>query len=263
MTRILLVLSLLLSTTVFSQSYTVDLTDQQTIRLAELLWKNEGAGKVENLTVWNKNEAFPSFGIGHFIWYPTTNKGPYVEQFPALVKYLSEKGELIPNWLLKAKYAPWENREAFYRAFDETQLITLRELLQKSTSLQVRFIIQRLEKGIPAILQASSETEKVKINKSISTLIASPEGVFVLLDYINFKGEGISQTEQYQGYGWGLKQVLLAMPDNSQDPLLSFALAADEILTRRVKNATQSEIHWLKGWRIRVHQYATLNVIPN
>ena len=53
-----------------AQSYSISLSNQQNNALAQLVWKNEGAGLIDNLTVWNKNEAFPSLGIGHFIWYP-------------------------------------------------------------------------------------------------------------------------------------------------------------------------------------------------
>ena len=96
------------------------------------------------------------------------------------------------------------------------------------------------------------------MEKNLTALLSTPTGTFVLLDYINFKGEGISDNEQYQGEGWGLKQVLLAMPKKTNNILLSFALAADEVLTRRVKNAPRDETQWLKGWRVRIHKYPTL-----
>jgi len=243
-----------------AQSYSISLSNQQNSSLAQLVWKNEGAGLIENLTVWNKNEAFPSLGIGHFIWYPSKEKGPYIEQFPELIAYLVENGVVIPNWLLTAKVAPWKNREAFYNDFNNSQLNELRVLLKETMSLQAKFITQRLEKGIPAILQASSEFEQNQIKKQLAALTATPEGIFILLDYINFKGEGISEKERYQGEGWGLKQVLLAMPEQTNNILLSFALSADEVLTRRVKNAPKNELNWLKGWRVRVHKYPKLNI---
>ncbi|MEL0629838.1 hypothetical protein [Psychromonas aquatilis] len=246
--------------TVAAQPYDIQLTKSQTATLASLIWKNEGAGKKQFLTVWNKNEAFPSMGIGHFIWYPTEDKGPYIEQFPTMIAFLSENGVQIPSWLQNAKTAPWKSREAFYQQFDQAELTELRDLLAKTTSLQAEFITQRLEKGIPAILEASNEEQQVIIKRNLDTLITTPEGIFVLLDYINFKGEGVSAKEQYQGYGWGLKQVLLAMPEKTSNSLLSFALAADEILTRRVKNAPKNELNWLKGWRVRIHKYPNLDI---
>ncbi|TEW52880.1 hypothetical protein [Psychromonas algicola] len=261
MLRILLLSSLLFfPLSSIAQSYSISLTNQQNNTLAQLVWKNEGAGLIENLTVWNKNEAFPSLGIGHFIWYPTEQKGPYIEQFPELVAYLVNNNVKVPDWLLTTKVAPWKNREAFYNDFSNSKLSDLRTLLKNTMPLQAKFITQRLEKGIPAILQASSESEQKKIKTQVSALTATPEGIFILLDYINFKGEGISPKERYQGEGWGLKQVLLAMPAQTDNILLSFALSADEVLTRRVKNAPKNELNWLKGWRVRVHKYPTLKI---
>lgn len=36
----------------------------------------------------------------------------------------------------------------------------------------------------------------------------SPNGLYALIDYVNFKGEGTSETERYNGQGWGLLQIL-------------------------------------------------------
>ncbi|WP_236546692.1 hypothetical protein [Psychromonas sp. L1A2] len=243
---------------VSAQNYPINLSDKQTNTLATLIWQNEGAGKTEFLTVWNKKEDFPSLGIGHFIWYPTSKKGPYIEQFPQLLNYLIENNIDVPQWLIETQIAPWKSREMFYDAFESAQLKQLRALLHSTVGLQARFIIKRLERGIPAILKSSNDIQKIKINKNLRLLTSTPEGIFVLLDYVNFKGEGIATNEQYQGYGWGLKQVLLAMPEQSNNVLLSFALAADEMLTRRVKNAPRDEIQWLKGWRVRIHKYPSL-----
>jgi hypothetical protein len=38
------------------------------------VWINECDGTVAGLTSWNGDEAFPSLGIGHFIWYPADNR---------------------------------------------------------------------------------------------------------------------------------------------------------------------------------------------
>ena len=37
--------------------------------IGEKIFRNEAAGKKENLVYWNSGENFPSLGIGHFIWY--------------------------------------------------------------------------------------------------------------------------------------------------------------------------------------------------
>jgi hypothetical protein len=254
----LLLLSLS-SFSLFSAPYTVNLTTEQAKQLGYLIWKNEGQQKIEHLTTWNRGEDFPSLGLGHFIWYPTAEKGPFKEQFPQLVQFMRENDVELPHWLTELKVAPWQSREEFYNVFNEPQLTELRLILSQQLALQVRFIVVRLEKAIPLILEKSTLAEHKIITKNLDRL-KTPEAVFTLLDYVNFKGEGVNEKERYQGEGWGLKQVLLAMPKNYDNPLRSFGLAADEILTRRVKNAPRDEFRWLKGWRLRVHAYQNLTI---
>ncbi|WP_022939811.1 hypothetical protein [Psychromonas hadalis] len=243
----------------FSAPYNVNLSPLQAEQLGLLIWKNEGKQKIQHLTTWNRGEDFPSLGLGHFIWYPTTKKGPFKEQFPQLIQFMSKQGVELPQWLIDAEVAPWKSREQFYAQFDKPPLTQLRRLLSEQLALQVRFIILRLENAIPHIIESSRLAEQKIITRNLQQL-ATPEGIFTLLDYVNFKGEGINEKERYQGEGWGLKQVLLAMPAHYENPLRSFGLAADEMLTRRVKNAPRDEFRWLKGWRARVHSYQNLNL---
>ncbi|MFQ3175970.1 MAG: hypothetical protein ACJAYB_002631 [Psychromonas sp.] len=249
---------LLTSLSAISQVYSIDLTPQQADKLGQLIWKNEGQQKQTNLTSWNENEDFPSLGLGHFIWYPSSEKGPFKEQFPELLQFFQDHGVVLPRWLARSEQAPWKSRAQFYQEFDQPQLTELRLLLNKHFDLQVQFIIKRLETGIPLILLNSNKTEIKVIHYQLARLTILPEGIFALLDYINFKGEGVLSKESYQGQGWGLKQVLLTMPLKYDHALRAFALSADEVLTRRVKNAPNNELHWLKGWRVRVHGYQNI-----
>lgn len=243
-----------------AQAYPIYLTDEQAEALGLLIWKNEGRQKLRHLTTWNRGENFPSLGLGHFIWYPNKEKGRFQEQFPSLLNYFQAHGVQLPQWLDTSKPAPWESREQFYQEFAGEELSGLRIFLSEHLDLQVKFIILRLEKAIPLLLAASAQEQRSRIKSNLALLTATPEGLFTLLDYINFKGEGLSEKERYQGQGWGLKQVLLTMPKEYINPLRAFGLAADEVLTRRVKNAPRDESHWLKGWRIRVHAYQHLTL---
>ncbi|AGH81428.1 hypothetical protein PCNPT3_07450 [Psychromonas sp. CNPT3] len=234
------------------------LNDRQLDVLGALIWENEGSQKIKNLTHWNVGEAFPSLGIGHFIWYPSAQKGPFKEQFPALLNYFKAQGVQLPLWLTTAKYAPWKTREQFYAQFEQSQLEELRTLLSTHIRLQAAFIAQRLTTSIPDIVHSATPAEQLRIKENVQQLMKSPQGVFALLDYVNFKGEGLVISESYQGQAWGLKQVLLTMPMHYQNALRAFSYSADEVLTRRVKNAPKDESRWLKGWRVRIHAYQTL-----
>ncbi|MCW8994404.1 MAG: hypothetical protein OQK77_01180 [Psychromonas sp.] len=261
MSRFIAVFSLFfLSLSVNSQPYYIHLSNQQVEKLGLLIWKNEGQQKLKHLTTWNRGEDFPSLGLGHFIWYPNQQKGRFKEQFPELLSYFEAHGVQLPTWLDGTQPAPWKSREQFYKEFDKEKLRSLRIFLRGHLDLQVRFIMLRLEKAIPQILAACTQEQKNRVKDNLERLTATSQGVFVLLDYINFKGEGLSQQERYQGEGWGVKDVLLAMPKEYQDPLRAFGFAADEVLTRRVKNAPRDESRWLKGWRVRVHAYQHISV---
>lgn len=253
-------ISLFINFSVISQPYQVSLSETQIHDLGKMIWQNEGQQKLQHLTTWNKNEGFPSLGLGHFIWYPNKAKGPFKEQFPELLDFFEQNNVILPLWLKQTKYAPWQSREQFYDQFDDQKLSTLRIFLSEHIDLQTKFIMKRLDNAIPNILASCTEEEKKHINRNLLAMTSSVKGTFALLDYVNFKGEGLSEKEQYQGVKWGLKQVLLNMPEHYVEPVRAFSLSADEILTRRVKNAPRDELPWLKGWRVRLYKYQEIQV---
>ena len=90
-------------------------------------------------------------------------------------------------------------------------------------------------------------------------LARTPQGCYALVDYVNFKGEGVLHTERYQGQGWGLLQVLESMHGTCEAAAVDeFSSAAKAILTRRVRNAPtqRHESRWLTGWIRRVNSYS-------
>jgi hypothetical protein len=96
----------------------------------------------------------------------------------------------------------------------------------------------------------------------IDALASTPGGVYALIDYVNFKGEGLAVTERYNGQGWGLLQVLLAMDDSDGKPALqAFREAAGRILTQRADNAVKEieRQRWLAGWLSRTETYREPN----
>lgn len=231
------------------------LTPQQTAFIGKQIWQNEGLGKVENLTVWNRNEHFPSLGIGHFIWYGKNTPRTFTEQFPQFIAYAKKHNASIPTWLLASPANPWATREAFYADFDSPRMRELRRFLQDTIPLQVAFIVQRMEAALPKMTQQLSPTEAKRVEEQFYRVANQPTGLYALIDYINFKGEGTSAKERYKGEGWGLLQVLLHMDAASPDVMRSFVNSADAVLTRRVANAPRDERQWLAGWRKRLKTY--------
>jgi len=232
----------------------ISLSSQQAGQIGQLIWQNEGAGKVENLTVWNTGEAFPSFGIGHFIWYPADVEKIFTESFPQLLQQLKQSTTL-PDWLDNDNGAPWPSRDVFYAQIDSTEMRQLRQLLQDTVPQQVEFIVLRLQASLPGILDTlPTQSRREHVTTQFYRVARQPTGVYALIDYVNFKGEGISARERYLGQGWGLLQVLETM-DDEQPTLPEFVRAADFVLTRRVQNAPRDESRWLPGWRKRLQTY--------
>ena len=247
-------LAILLLAAAHAASQAAALPDSQALAIGKRIWKNECAGTVSGLTSWNKGEDFASLGIGHFIWYPAGKRGPFEESFPQVVASLSGGGVKVPPWLRGA--CPWQTRAAFMSDFEGARMKQLRALLADTVGMQARFCAQRLELALPKMLAAAPKGDRDRIRANFQRVAAAPLGMYALIDYVNFKGEGTSPAERYNGQGWGLLQALEAMGDGP--PLPAFAKAADQVLTRRVKNSppARNEAKWLPGWRNRIATYA-------
>jgi hypothetical protein len=232
------------------------LTPSDLESIGKRVWQNEAAGKVEGLADWNIGEAFASLGIGHFIWYPPGPKGAFEESFPSLVRFLSERGAPPPEWLKPEMPCPWPDRAAFLKDNNTPKVNGLRQWLASTVPLQSQYLAERLEKALPAMLEALPKERRESVKRSFDSLAATPRGRFALIDYVNFKGEGTKATERYAGTGWGLLQVLEGMPPGGR--AADFAKSAEETLRRRVKNAPSDrhEERWLPGWISRVQAYA-------
>ena len=226
-------------------------------KIGQRIWQNECGGTVAGLTSWNKGEAFGSFGIGHFIWYPKGGRRTYEESFPGLTAFLASRGVPVPPWIL-ARDCPWPNRETFESERASRPMGELRQMLANTIALQGEFAAQRSLRSLPKILAAAPPAQRPLIEGRFRALGASPAGLYCLMDYVNFKGEGTNPAERYQGTGWGLLQVLQNMrgtPNAAQAPG-EFALASRLTLDRRIQLAPKPEAQWRAGWFSRCASYA-------
>ena len=238
----------------------VTLSDPQALEAGKRLWQNECGGRVDGLTSWNQGEDFASLGIGHFIWYAAGRRGSFEESFPRLIAYFSKIGIVLPGWLRADVPCPWPSREAFLADFQGARLTELRALLAHSVAPQARFAAMRLEAALPLMLESLPADQRPAVRQRFEDVLSAPGGVYSLVDYVNFKGEGTKLTERYKGKGWGLLQVLLAMRGDprGRDATREFAASADRVLTQRVSNSPseRGESRWLPGWRARIHSYS-------
>ncbi len=230
--------------------------------IGEKIFKNEAAGKKENLVYWNEGENFPSLGIGHFIWYKQGEPGIFEESFPQLVEFLKSKNVKLPKIMAENKYSPWKDRQELInlktKKIPDTDIEELTNFLYENKDLQIMFIFKRLESSLEKMLAVSNDRENVR--KQFYRVASSPNGLYPLIDYVNFKGEGTNPKERYNGQGWGLLQVLENMKgtETGKSALTEFSNSAKFVLQRRVNNSdpSKNERKWLQGWFNRCNTYA-------
>ena len=235
----------------------IDISPADAQRIGKRIWQNECGGTIFGLTSWNAGENFASLGIGHFIWYPKGQRGPFDESFPKLVSFVSAHGAKLPQFLLPGhdSFCPWNSRAEFEHAIDSPKMKQLRQFLVDTIDLQAQFLITRLQEALPKMMSQAADRENLQ--RQFERVASTAQGCYALVDYVNFKGEGTLVTERYRGQGWGLLQVLENM-HNSQSALDEFAASAKTILRRRVANSPpeRGEARWLSGWLARIDGYA-------
>jgi hypothetical protein len=242
-------------------SFAITVSQAEVQRIGKKIWQNECNGTISGLTSWNQGEDFASLGIGHFIWYPKGRRGPFEESFPKVVNFISKRGAKLPTLLLRGSEqpCPWNSRAEFFRAQHTVEMNQLRQFLSDTIDLQAEFLIARLEGALPKMLAEAMPDDRANVQQQFERLARTPQGCYALVDYVNFKGEGVLHTERYQGQGWGLLQVLESMHATSDAAAVDeFSRAAKAILTRRVHNAPaeRHESRWLTGWIRRVNSYS-------
>jgi hypothetical protein len=109
------------------------------------------------------------------------------------------------------------------------------------------------------MLAEAGAAKRAQVQTQFDRVAGSAMGCYALVDYVNFKGEGVLATERYAGQGWGLLQVLEEMSQeiNGREAVKNFAESAKKVLTRRVHNSppARNESRWLPGWHNRINTY--------
>ena len=245
----------------FNKETNLKISDEEITKIGQLIFINECGGKIKNLTAWNEGEEFASFGIGHFIWYPKGIEGPFYETFPQLLNFIKNKGIKPPEWIenLTSLDLPWNSREMFINDFKSNKMNQLREFLVETIPYQTLFLVNRFQNTMPKLLITAPQELHDHIKLQFYRVANSPMGMYALIDYVNFKGEGTEPSERYKGEGWGLLQVLEEMQgtETGNKALVDFANAAEKVLVRRIKNSPpeRNEKRWLPGWKSRINTY--------
>lgn len=235
-------------------------------KVGQQVWRNETGGERDMITAWNEAEDFMSVGIGHFIWFPKGLDTRFKESFPKLLTFLRAHGAKPPRWLDhdNVPSCPWTTRAHFQRDFRGRQMSELRTFLHATVGLQAAYLVERMKAALPIILESlPTDAERAHVRTQFIRVATASPDLYPLIDYINFKGEGIAASETYPNIktgvpeGWGLKHVLIEMngTTNSRDAVLGeFADAAGFVLKRRIRNNPPNQ-RWEKGWLKRTETY--------
>ncbi len=230
--------------------------------ISSMIFQNECDGKTQCLVSWNEGEDFLSLGIGHFIWYPQDRSDRYQESFPALMSYLETQNKKIPEEIkaMLKNGPPWKTREEFLSAQFGAEAERLRGFLKETMGAQAMFMLRRFQQALLQMIQTTPPTQRNLLAEKIFGLAQTKNGLYAMIDYLNFKGDGLSPEERYRAHGWGLFQVFYEMnsPSSAEGVEFEFIEAARKVLRRRVDNAPseRQEERWVKGWENRLETYS-------
>jgi len=239
----------------------IKVNNSELYAIGDKIFQNETGGRIDQLVHWNKRENFAAMGIGHFTWYPAGRRARYGNTFPGLLDYLQKNGVKLPHWVQRARFegAPWRSREQLMRAKNTPEVRQFAQLLYNTRNLQAKYIMDRAMRAMPRLVKKTPQHLRRHVAGNLNAVANSRGGRYVLIDYVNFKGEGLNRHGGYKGQNWGLLQVLEEMRPANVGPqaLNEFANAAMRVLERRVRNSNprRNERKWLAGWRNRTNTY--------
>lgn len=238
------------------KSNNIQLAKKELMIIANAIYINETGGVRDNLVFWNPNEPFPSLGIGHFIWYPKGSSSNSGDMLPSLISFYQQHNRQVPD-VLKSRYAPWKNRSELEQARANGELEEVISFFENTKDVQIVFIYQRLISSIDKMVASSSKPDHIKTQ--FSRIMKTRNGLYPLIDYVNFKGEGTAPIKSYNNISWGLQQVLESMSGTSigKSALTDFSNGCKQVLTNRVKNqpSNKNDGIFLDGWKKRCDTY--------
>lgn len=229
--------------------------------IGDKIFLNESGGDINKLVHWNDGENFASMGIGHFTWYPAGRRTRYGNTFPGLLDHLKANGVNLPVWVQRARHqgAPWRTKGELGNAKASAQIKDFQNLLYQTRDLQASYIFERAKRAMPKLVKTAPPHLRPLVAQNLNAVANTRGGWYALIDYVNFKGEGLNRSGGYKGQNWGLLQVLENMRPSQpgQMALNNFADSAIQTLQRRVNNSNpaRNENRWMRGWTVRINTY--------
>ncbi len=95
-------------------------------------------------------------------------------------------------------------------------------------------------------------------------MLSSAVGTYILVDYLNFKGDGLNPLEKSNGKPWGLLSVLQDMPENltQENVTKAFTIAATKKLLMLIEHSSPDykRLHFFGGWITRLNTYTKKSI---
>src|SRR6266516_887158 len=153
----------------------ITLSHTDALKIGKRIWQNECDGTIAGLTSWNEGENFASLGIGHFIWYPKGQRGPFEESFPKLINFISLRGAKLPKFLLGTGEVPcpWNSRLEFLRAQQPPEVKQLRQFLADTVDVQAEFLIARLQDALPKMLAEAAPSDRGNVQRQFERMAST------------------------------------------------------------------------------------------
>ncbi len=225
-------------------------TDAQLTDLGHRLWETYNSEK--KIILWDER-GFACVGIAQFLWEPAGVNTIFGDDWRSCALALKSQGVALEDWMLGP--SPWSSEEEFNRAVEQhdPRLEQLRVSLSTPLVIreQARVIVERFQKALFLNSENSilnnlppGEAELLLANaKAVANVCDEnqrPLGLFALIDYTHFKGEGLDGG--YNTQSWGLQRVLWNMQNidpafvRTHSALEIFVASAEEILEERILN---------------------------
>lgn len=176
--------------------------------------------------------------MGGSLWYGEKTRLNYTEDWPTVAKALKDNGvtlldgKPLPDWIQGG--CPWANQEELTAAlqpgspyYDDIQSLQ-QTLSTDSKAIDILFRFGKWKRFLTALDPYSDATDHYIFGNATpgdAPLLADrlnaiaavrddaghPLGLYALMDYDNWKGEGTSITEIHNTQHWGLQSVLRNM----------------------------------------------------
>ncbi|MBX9578581.1 MAG: hypothetical protein K2W97_08940 [Chthoniobacterales bacterium] len=256
------------------------LNKDQLLSLGCRMWNNCAGGTVDGLTKWDGSDAdhqFMYLGIAQNIWLPEGSSSMFQADWSTVAQRLQELGCKIKPWMLKD--CPWSSKEEFDADFNGKKMSWLRTHLSKEKFVRAQAfcIAERLQRAMDPSSPGSlltgltaDQSALVQENFDLVAHCSNPSGVYALIDYVNFKGEGrLGGTEEFNGQGWGLLQVLLNMKtpeEGANDATIMNAFVEgakvtlnNRIINHKIQDPNNNDAQYWDMWVAHLSDYLLTN----